>query len=170
MRTIHILGYGNPMRGDDGLGQACIRLLERDSLPGVELSEKIQLLAEDAYEISAADTVIFVDASTITDAPFSFYEITPRYSSSFASGIIPAESVLALCMEFFNSDIRAYMLAIRGYYWEMREGLTDQAGKNLSDAYHFLSSWIAGDKLLHEPEAGTIDKENAIIVQKTGGM
>ncbi len=167
-RRVHILGYGNPMRGDDGLGQACIRLLERDGLPGVKLSGKFQLLAEDAYEIAASDTAVFVDASTAIDEPFSFYEITPRYSRSFTSGIVPPECVLALCMEFFNSGIRAYMLAIRGYCWDLREGLTDRAEKNLSDAYRFLSSWIAGGKPLYEPETGTIDKENTIVIQKTG--
>ncbi len=170
MERIHILGYGNPMRGDDGLGQACIGLFERTMPPGVGLSRKFQLLADDAYEISCADTAIFVDASTSLEGPFAFYEIRPRYSLSIASAAIPAEMVLALCREHFNSRTRAYMLAIRGYCWEMREGLTDRAAKNLTDAYRFLSLWIAEYKSLHGPGAGSIDKENAVFIQETGGL
>jgi hydrogenase maturation protease len=59
-----ILGYGNPLRGDDGAGRSVADALQaiiRD--PDVELLSLHQLTPELMVNLSRADRVVFVDAS-----------------------------------------------------------------------------------------------------------
>lgn len=60
---ILIIGYGNTLCGDDGLGPYAVeQLQDAESLPGVEYLTMHQLAPELAEDISHAETVIFVDA------------------------------------------------------------------------------------------------------------
>lgn len=63
MRKILVVGYGNPMRGDDGLGPAAVGLLERRMHEeGVRFLVRHQLGIELAADLSEADLAIFIDA------------------------------------------------------------------------------------------------------------
>ncbi|TYC60955.1 Ni/Fe hydrogenase, partial [Marinobacter sp. BW6] len=54
-----LIGYGNPGRGDDGLGPAFSEGMAARSLPGLEVDTDYQLVAEHALAISGHDVVIF---------------------------------------------------------------------------------------------------------------
>jgi hydrogenase maturation protease len=57
-----VLGYGNTLRGDDGLGPTLVERLAGAGLPDdVEWLALRQLTPELAEPISRADTVIFID-------------------------------------------------------------------------------------------------------------
>ncbi|EAV45491.1 Ni,Fe-hydrogenase maturation factor [Stappia aggregata IAM 12614] len=57
-----LIGYGNPGRGDDGLGPALSEAIAARSLPGLEVDTDYQLVAEHALAVSSHDVVIFADA------------------------------------------------------------------------------------------------------------
>lgn len=59
---ILIIGYGNPLRGDDGAGWIAIQHLAQNEYRGVHLMACHQLTPELAEPISQADLVIFLDA------------------------------------------------------------------------------------------------------------
>ena len=62
MARILVLGYGNPMRSDDGLGwQIAVELFRTNRSPDVEVLPCHQLTPELAPAVSRADAVIFVD-------------------------------------------------------------------------------------------------------------
>jgi hydrogenase maturation protease len=62
-----VIGYGNALRTDDGVGWHAARLLAADPrLDGVVVLARHQLAPELALEMSAATLVILVDASTAT--------------------------------------------------------------------------------------------------------
>ena len=58
-----LIGYGNPGRGDDGLGPAFARRMAARELPALRVEIDYQLTVEHALMISAARTVVFVDAA-----------------------------------------------------------------------------------------------------------
>ncbi|MCF3625745.1 hydrogenase maturation protease [Planktothrix agardhii 1801] len=60
---ILIVGYGNPIRGDDGVGQAVITEVEQWNLTNVRSLSIHQLTPAVAAEMAEVDTVIFVDAA-----------------------------------------------------------------------------------------------------------
>ena len=64
MARVLILGYGNPLRTDDGLGwRAAEELALRFSSDEVEIRTCHQLLPEMVDLISQTDTIFFVDAA-----------------------------------------------------------------------------------------------------------
>ncbi len=88
---ILVIGYGNTLCGDDGLGPYAVeQLQDAESLPGAEYLTQHQLLPELAEDISRADTVLFVDAAADDKAApgaISCYEITlPDQPSPAAPG------------------------------------------------------------------------------------
>lgn len=63
MRGVLVIGYGNPLRGDDALGwHAAGRLAEDPRLDGIEVLWRHQLTPELALDISDASLVVLVDA------------------------------------------------------------------------------------------------------------
>lgn len=57
-----LIGWGNPLRGDDGVGQAIAAAVERWGQPELEVVEAVQLTPELAPLLAAARRVLFVDA------------------------------------------------------------------------------------------------------------
>jgi hydrogenase maturation protease len=143
MLLIH--GYGNPGRGDDGLGPALIEALERaaaassDSLPAPTLEASYQLEIEDAAALARHDVVVFVDAAMTGPAPFSFDRVVAQPPLAWSSHRVPPGALLALAAELFGKTVRAYVLGIRGYEFEgFREELSPGARHNLEQALAFV--------------------------------
>jgi hydrogenase maturation protease len=67
--SVLIIGFGNALRGDDGLGPAAARRLARTyaACPAVQVLECHQLLPELAEPVSRADLLVLIDACQ--DAP-----------------------------------------------------------------------------------------------------
>jgi hydrogenase maturation protease len=64
MSRVLIIGFGNPLRGDDGAGwHAAERLRDIVSSPEIEIRAVHQLAPEIAEDLSRADTAIFIDAA-----------------------------------------------------------------------------------------------------------
>jgi hydrogenase maturation protease len=140
---ILIYAYGNPGRQDDGLGNRFVEELEKwiikKNIPGVELESNYQLNIEDSVTIAGKDTVIFVDASNedIEDIHFSVVEPSEG-RSEFTTHAASPSFILALCIQLYNKHPKTYLLQIRGYEWEFREGLSKKAEKNLKKALEFM--------------------------------
>jgi hydrogenase maturation protease len=58
-----IIGIGNPLRSDDGLGWAVAELLSQDGDTGCDIRTVHQLTPELAQEMAAANLVVMIDAS-----------------------------------------------------------------------------------------------------------
>lgn len=138
-----ICGIGNIGRQDDGLGWAFVDWIEESGLcPGATLLRNYQLLLEDAELISHKSRVLFVDASQSTDLEcFAVERVEPKMDFSFTSHAISIPTILATCERCFKHLPEVWVLAIRGYEWELQIGLTAGAGRNLSRARsHFSRS------------------------------
>jgi hydrogenase maturation protease len=138
-----IYGIGNCGRQDDGLGWAFIDRLEaRLRTSRAKLRRTYQLNLEDADLIQGFARVLFVDATK--DPAVSSFALTrpePRLDFSFTSHAISVPSILATARQCFGYVPEVYLLAIRGYEWEMQTGLTEPAERNLSDSLEFLSGY-----------------------------
>ena len=140
--SIYVYGFGNPGRQDDGLGPMIIDKLDTENIAGIITDSNYQLNIEDADNISGSDVVIFIDASIDADEPFTFSKIEPSADITFTTHSMSPESVIALCGDIYGRIPESYVLAIRGYEWEMAEGLSEKAMYNFNKAYHFLLARI----------------------------
>ena len=139
--TSLIYGIGNSGRQDDGLGWAFIDRLEQiRPRPRARLRRTYQLSLEDADLISRYTRVLFVDATKDPAVEsFTLSRPEPKLDFSFTSHAISVPAILATTRQCFEHVPDAYLLAIRGYEWELQQGLTSPAQHNLSHSLEFLS-------------------------------
>jgi hydrogenase maturation protease len=129
--TVLIVGYGNPLRGDDGLGPAIARaaaemLGDRVAARVVECHQLTPELAEDLAAVSRA---IFADAS-VDAAPgeVSAVRVTPDASAagSFSHHVTPA-TLLTCARILYGRAPEAWLVSAGVASCESGEGLTPAA-------------------------------------------
>jgi hydrogenase maturation protease len=143
---ILVYGYGNPGREDDGLGYELVKRLEEWSVAQghgwLEFDSNYQLNIEDAEIISEKDIVIFVDASTEEIEDYVITEVTGERDVSFTTHAASPGYIVKLCNDLFNKNPKVYLLHIKGYQWEFKEGLSDKAAYNLQKALSFMKEYL----------------------------
>lgn len=134
-----ILGIGNSSRRDDGLGWRLLDFLRTSGPPGIDLEYRYQLQVEDAELISRYPKVIFVDATV--EAPeegFYFRPCNSKPPDDLGSHALSPETVNFLCRSVFDKTPECHLLAIRGSQWQLQEGLSPMAERNLEKARDFF--------------------------------
>jgi hydrogenase maturation protease len=137
-----VLGYGNPGRRDDGLGPAIVEELAGLSLPGVSAESDYQLSIEAAAELAMADRAVFVDAALEGPEPFRARLLEPSPTISFSTHAFGPESLLAVCEQAYQRAPQAVLVGVRGYEFDIAEGLTSGAQANSRAALEFIRKLI----------------------------
>jgi hydrogenase maturation protease len=143
---ILVYGYGNPGRQDDGLGYEMVKKIDQwisdGNIQGISLDSNYQLNIEDAEIISRYDLVVFVDASTEDIEAFIMTEVTGEKDVAFTTHAASPGYIVKLCHDLFGRHPEVHLLHIKGYEWEFREGLSEDAQKNLESACNFLKDFL----------------------------
>jgi len=148
-KRILVYGYGNPGRQDDGLGVEMIKMvqewIDRHELTCMTSENNYQLNVEDSEIISNMETVVFVDATQEESIlEYKFAKIDPSDEKiEFSMHAVSPEFVLNLSKKLFDKMPETYVLAIKGYEWDFKEELSDNARLNLEQAYQFLTRKLA---------------------------
>jgi hydrogenase maturation protease len=144
-----LIGYGNPGRGDDGLGPALAAAIEKLSLSGVSVEIDYQLTVDHAALIAAHDIVVFADAMMGLADPFHFSEVGTGQLNALGSHQVTPEAAMALAGLLFGHRPPAWMLAMAGdQFGEVKEGLSPQAEDHLRLALSFLESWLGARQMV----------------------
>lgn len=152
---ILVIGYGNVLRGDDGVGQQAALAVESWKLPNVQVRAVHQLLPELAEPLSHADLAIFVDAAqAFADAdrsPGRMYEaaLDPADARPPASGMAHTsspESLLAMAEQLYGARPRAVMLSIPVERFEFGEALSPEALRGLAAVLRRIRALIDSDR------------------------
>jgi hydrogenase maturation protease len=126
MARVLLLGYGNPLRSDDGLGwQIAVQLFRANQTADVEVLPCHQLTPELAEPISKAATVLFIDcAKEGVPGEFRCEEIHWQTGSiSFTHDLSPT-ALLDLASQLFGACPRAFLLTICGQCFAPGESLS----------------------------------------------
>lgn len=167
-----VLGYGNPGRGDDGLGPRLIEELERRGWPGngiFDLEVAFQLNLEHAADVAERRWVVFVDAAAKGREPFTVRPVGPSALSAgaaiptqFSTHLVGPEAVVALAESTLGRrPSRAWLLAVRGYRFGLADRLSKKALANLEKAIAYLG--VLGE-LLAQGEHGMAEKKTILII------
>jgi len=145
---ILVYGYGNPGRQDDGLGIEMVKMVDdwirRHELNCMTSENNYQLNVEDAETISKMEYVVFVDATKEDVHEYKFEKVDPSDKKvEFTMHAVSPAYVLNLSKELFGKMPETYILGIKGYEWDFKEGLSDNAKLNLEQAYQFLTRKLA---------------------------
>ena len=120
-----LVGYGNPLRGDDGIGQAAARALAHEA--AIEAVACHQLLPELAESLAGVDLAVFVDAAAGIQP--GRIVITPlRATAGPASGLVhhvDPGALLALSERLYGRAPKAFLVSVGAGSLALGEGLTE---------------------------------------------
>ncbi len=129
-RPVLIVGYGNPLRGDDGLGWYAVeQLAETVDQDCVTILERHQLTPELAEDISRAALVIFVDARCDgTPGDMRCEALAPGQpsSDSFSHQVDPP-ALLAYASKLYGARPEAVLFSVTGESFGYETQLSETA-------------------------------------------
>jgi hydrogenase maturation protease len=107
-----VIGYGNTLRCDDGVGPRVAETIGALCLPGVRTLVCQQLSPEHAEPVSQAHTVIFVDAAVDAPNEVQFRRLEPGETSQLMAHAADPRTMLALARDVFGHAPEAWWLTI----------------------------------------------------------
>jgi hydrogenase maturation protease len=143
-----VIGIGNPLRGDDGVGswlaeQAAL-LTAADSGGPVAVRSVHQLTPELAEELAQLEEVLFIDAwlAPATAAP-ELTEIVPAPGAADSHRLEPAQ-LLAMGQALFGPMPRAHLLQVPAHAFAHGMELSEELEATLPAARVLLQTWLHG--------------------------
>ncbi|MBU0622622.1 MAG: hydrogenase maturation protease [Gammaproteobacteria bacterium] len=140
-----VIAIGNESRGDDALAPLLIRQLQSESSTDqIEFIEDFQLQVEHVTDLLGRNAVLFIDADMSCEAPFHISSISAAHDNSYTSHAMTPFAVLHTFRQVYGSDAPpCFLLRVRGYGFELGEGLSAEAQANLLQATGVASAWLA---------------------------
>jgi hydrogenase maturation protease len=140
-----VIGYGNPLRGDDGLGwEVAGRLAANIADESVTIMAVHQLTPELAEPVSQAEMVIFVDASYEgKPGTWSCEKVTPAPATTQPLGHhfgIPG--LLAYARAIFDANPRAFVVSVAAESFECHTILSPVVEMVLSEIVRHIRNTI----------------------------
>jgi len=107
-----VIGYGNMLRSDDGVGAKVAAAVAELALPGVAAIACHQLTPELAEPISAARAVVFVDAAADASTEVQLRQLAPADGAQLMAHAADPRSLLAFAQQLFGRCPPAWWLTI----------------------------------------------------------
>lgn len=134
MSRILIIGFGNPLRGDDGVGPIVAhRFAGRH--PDVECLTTLQLHPEHADAMRGHETVVFIDAS-VAKTEVGIMPIVAQESDHWTAGHSGTPAALsALCSSMYpDPPGRVFLLEIPAHSLDFGQRLSPAAQMHAREA------------------------------------
>jgi hydrogenase maturation protease len=159
MKPLLLIGYGNPLRQDDGLGWRIAMAIEALGLPDLQVLAAQQLTHELAAPIALAEAVVFVDAaygeSTANGSaqgigplalkPLHHNPQAPNPGPQTFSHQLTPQALLVLAGELYGHQPAALELLVPAQWDGHGEGFSPCAAAALPTAMALLVGWAGGE-------------------------
>ena len=146
-RVSLVIGYGNPLRSDDGIGwQVAERLAGDPRMAGVEILQRHQLTPELALDVSTAGLVVLVDArsgpppGTVT---VERVEPAPTSGTTWSHHLGPA-SLIGLAQELYGRAGDVQVVSVGVASLEVGEGLSPAVEAAAGRVVEIVAGLVAG--------------------------
>lgn len=133
-RHLLIIGYGNTLRRDDGVGVMVAEAVAELDLPGVQTITRHQLVPELAEPVSQARAVVFVDADVKTKGEAILSLIKPTPNAQILAHAVDPRSLLTLSKQMYGRSPKAWTLSIPVEDMGFGDGLSPlaEAGRSMA--------------------------------------
>jgi hydrogenase maturation protease len=142
--TVLVIGYGNPLRADDGAGWHAAHALADDVRHGVRTMAVHQLTPELAAAIAESAGVVFIDASR--DGPpgtLATRTIEPDARGGTMTHHVRPSTLLAAARILFGRCPPAAIVSIGGEHFDHGEHLSPIVSAALPGALAHVRAWVA---------------------------
>lgn len=143
MDNFLVIGYGNTLRRDDGVGREVAETVAQMNLPRVTVIARHQLVPELAAPLSEADAVIFVDADSSADAETALRPVEPAFGGRILAHATDPRTLLALSKQLFGRSPKAWTLAVHVEDFGFGVGLSPRAQEGLRQAVDLIRELAA---------------------------
>jgi hydrogenase maturation protease len=129
-----VIGYGNELRSDDGVGPKTAEAVAEWNLPGVRTLTCHQLTPELAVPIASAQCVVFVDAAVDSITSVELREFQAPAPDQIMAHAADPRILLKLAKEIFGRSPMAFWLTIPVENLAFGEELSPRAYEGLQCA------------------------------------
>jgi hydrogenase maturation protease len=147
---ILVIGYGNELRGDDGLGPLVAKAVAHANLPGVHVMTARQLLPELAVDLAEARLAVFVDTSMeSSEIGVAVRSLAVEDTMDWCTHHADPGVLLALTRAVYGRAPDAWWLTAPGRNFEFGERLSGLAEENARQALACLKRLIRAKTQRH---------------------
>lgn len=139
---VGIIGIGNPLRGDDGIGHWVIEKVEEWKLPGVFTIAYHQLQTELIEQWLQFDAIVIIDAALNCNQVLLEKISADNYTGSGSSHHMNPELLASLAKKLFQQDLAITICKIEVENFELGAPLSATAIKNGELALQLIRSWV----------------------------
>lgn len=107
-----IIGYGNTLRSDDGVGPRVAEAIEASGIKGVRTIVSDLLTPELAEPVAESETVVFVDAALDDSREVQLRPLQAADSSQLMAHAADPRTLLAVARDVYGRVPRAWWLTI----------------------------------------------------------
>jgi hydrogenase maturation protease len=145
MATVLIFGYGNTLRGDDGIGHRAAEVLQEMPLPeGVEVLQIHQLAPELGEMICAARVVLFLDASREGEAgELRCRKVTPDESPAGLTHQFTASAILELTRQLYGTAPEGWEITLTGESFDLSDEFSPRVAEAMPRFVRFVAEKAA---------------------------
>lgn len=149
--TVCVIGFGNPQRGDDGIGPYILSRLDA-ALAGTHAVRTIscrQLVPELEEEIENVDLLLLVDASAVqVNGGWEWGEVEPDLGQwHFFTHQLTPSFFLGLADAVYKRHPMTWLVSVQGEDFELGEGLSPaalaRAVRAADEIVAFVEEWIS---------------------------
>ena len=139
-----VIGYGNTLRSDDGVGYRVAEIVATWAVAGVRSLPCHQLTPDLAVEIAQARVVLFVDGIVVSseDAPITRWEwIAPDGQGAAGGHSSNPRSLLAIAQALYQATPQAVWLLVPILHVEFGETLSEFAQQSMKHTLTQIHHW-----------------------------
>jgi len=142
-----VIGYGNTLRSDDGVGVWIAERLAALRLPDVDVKTFHQLYPDLAADMPPYKTVIFVDASADGEPTAVRKAISPSDQWPSSNHNISPELLQQLAWTMYDAVVNLQVYTVRGENFEFGSALSPAVEKRAADTVILIASQIQQTRL-----------------------
>jgi len=146
-----VIGYGNTLRGDDGVGPRAAEGVGHLRLPGVRTMICSLLTPELADPISRARNVIFVDAAMDAPKRVQWRKLAPNETSQLMAHAADPRTLLALARDVFSRVPEAWWLTIPAVDMGFREDFSPETQRGFDEAIKKIQAFCRNTSRSPQP-------------------
>lgn len=132
-----VIGYGNPLRGDDGLGPAVAEAIGAQDLPGVRVLVVHQLTPELAADLTEVQLAVFVDAA-VGGEPVTAARLQCDTTEDVMTHAPDPRCLLVFARAVYGRVPEAWLVTVAGVDFGYRDDLTPAGLENALEAVDYI--------------------------------
>jgi hydrogenase maturation protease len=146
--AIIVIGYGNDLRGDDGIGPRVAERVAAWDMPGVQAIGARQLTPELAEQLAQADLVLFVDACLVVaeaandESTIQLRQLVPDADVVSLRHTSDPRALLALAQALYGHAAPAWLLTVPAVTFDLGAPLSPIAEQGITIAVRHIGELL----------------------------